>query len=146
MENNSFTFEKVMMIDDTEMHRYVASYFIKKHNFSREILEFGMATEALKFFEENQHNPDALPQVILLDIRMPEMDGFQFLEHLKLLPSIAKELICIVLLSSTLDPQDQARAEQNEIVKAFMGKPLDEAKLQEIHRLYKETFPVTVFV
>lgn len=136
MEN--YIFERVMIIDDTPIDRYVASYTMKKNHFAREIIEFDMATKAIDFLIENKNIPDNLPQIILLDIRMPEMDGFQFLEKLSSLPVPVCECCCIIMLTSSLDPTDQERAEKNKVVKKFINKPLDKAMLEELHQIYRQ--------
>ena len=136
METNEFKFERVMIIDDTKIDRYVATFMLKKNSFAREIMEFDMATKAIVFLEENQNNPEKLPQVILLDIRMPEMDGFQFLERLELLPQSLKQSCCIIMVSSSLDPEDLERVEKSNIAKKLINKPLSEAKLKEIEELF----------
>lgn len=138
MNKELFMFERIMIIDDTKIDRYLASFIIKKYHFAKEILEYDMATNAIEFLEQNQNNSEKLPQVILLDIRMPEMDGFQFLERLALLPQSVKQCCCIIMISSSLDPNDLNRAENNPIVKKFINKPLSEAKLQEIQELYSQ--------
>jgi len=136
MEANLFMFDKVMIVDDTKIDRYVASFAMKKNKFTREILEFDMATKAIAFLENNQHLPENLPQIIILDIRMPEMDGFQFLERMSLLPQSIKKSCCIIMLSSSLDPSDHNRAESNPVVKKFINKPLNKGSLEEIRNLY----------
>jgi len=131
-DKHDFYFNKVMLIDDTEIDRYVTAFTMKKNNFAREIMEFGIAGEAIEFLEENLHHPDALPEIILLDIRMPEIDGFQFLETLSAFQKDLKQHVAVFLLSSSLDTEDFKLAEQFEIVKKFINKPFDRSRLEEI--------------
>lgn len=62
--------------------------------------------------------------IILLDIKMPEMDGFAFLEEFEKLDKKNSNQIMIFMLSSTLDPKDKTRAENNIFVKKLLSKPL----------------------
>jgi CheY-like chemotaxis protein len=139
MEPEKFTFDRVMVIDDTPQDRYIASFVIKKYNFGKEVVEFDMATKAIKFLEENQTQAEKLPQVILLDIRMPQMDGFEFLERMAQLPQSVKNSCCIIMVSSSLDPSDHERAENNPVVKKFLNKPLNRSNLEEIVSLFNES-------
>jgi CheY-like chemotaxis protein len=139
MDSTSYAFDRVMIVDDTKIDRFIVSRAMIKYNFARDIKEFDMATTAIKFIEENQDNPEILPQIIILDVRMPEMDGFQFLERLSKNPQALKHSCCIVMLSSSLDPADHERAENNPVVKKFMNKPLRKENLDEITALYQSS-------
>ncbi len=143
MEPGEFQFKCVMIVDDTKIDRYIATHVIRNNHFSENILEFDMATHAIKYLEQNQEHPELLPEIILLDIRMPEMDGFQFLERLSLLPQSVKHSCCIVMLSSSLDPLDHNRAENSLVVKKFVNKPLRKENLDEIVSLYNNLYAVT---
>ena len=136
---NKFQFKRVMIVDDTKIDRYVASHVLKKNQFAKEVMEFDMATKAIDYIEQNQDKSELLPEVILLDIRMPEMDGFQFLERLALLPQSLKQSCCIVMLSSSLSPFDHERAESNPVVKKFLNKPLKKENIEEIIALYNSS-------
>src|SRR5688500_15272406 len=95
-----------------------------------------MSTKAIEYLEAHQGHPEALPEVILLDISMSEMVGSQFLERLSRLMQSVKQSCCIVMLSSSLNPSDHERATNIPIVKKFINKPLSKADLDEIRELY----------
>lgn len=139
MDRKDFTFERVMIIDDTQIDRYLASYAMKKNHFTKEIIECDMATKALEYLEANKNDPEKIPQVILLDIRMPEMDGFEFLERISSLPQFTDNSCYIIMLSSSLSRADHERADSNPIVKKFINKPLKNENLEQIKELFLTT-------
>jgi len=73
--------------------------------------------------------------IILLDIKMPKMDGFEFLKHFDALPEDLKKKTQIFMLSSTLDPDDLKRANENCYVKKLFTKPLSVIQFKEVINL-----------
>ncbi|MCF6405040.1 response regulator [Chitinophaga filiformis] len=132
MDSNNFNFEKVMVVDDAEIDRFLAKKVLTKHAFAREVLPLDSATDALSYLEENQENKDALPDLIFLDINMPKMNGFDFLEEYKKLPEAVKKKCIIVMLSSSLLPEDRELAMNNPYVCQFLNKPLTGDKLKDV--------------
>lgn len=123
-ENIDYKFEKVMVIDDTAEDTYITSYVIKKSNYSREILKFDLATEALEYLQLNINNPSLLPEAIFVDIYMPLMTGFEFLDEYEKLPEDYKSKCTVFVISSSFDERDINRARSNKNVKAYIEKPL----------------------
>jgi CheY-like chemotaxis protein len=131
-----FAFERIMIIDDRKIDRYIAASVIKKNAFAEEIIEFDLATKALTYLQENQAHPDKLPQIILLDINMPQMNGFEFLEKLAELPGHMEKLCCVVMLTTSLSTSDHDRAAALPSVKRFINKPLNKESLNSIRQAY----------
>jgi response regulator RpfG family c-di-GMP phosphodiesterase len=134
MHSDKFHFDKVIIIDDSEVDRYIATYFIKKESFANEIIEFELAEEAIKFLEKNRNNFRHLHVLILLDIQMPQINGFEFLEKIHDFLHDTKENCSIAILSSSSDISDRKRAKGNPFIKKFIQKPLNETKIGEIKK------------
>ena len=99
---------------------------------SRESLEL-FSSNALRFLDGIRNAPEQIPDYIFLDIRMPEMDGFGFLEEYLLLPNALKEHCIIFMLTSSGDQKDVEKAAQYSYVKKFLRKPLDQAILKGLN-------------
>lgn len=113
---------KFLLIEDNLIDQLVTSQLLKKKLGLTEITIANNGIEGMQWLYANQITFDD-PLIILLDIRMPEMDGFEFLTEFEKLPENFKNKIQIFMLSSTLDSEDIQRAEKNKYVKRLLGKP-----------------------
>ena len=93
---------------------------------------FHSGIEALDYLGKYTDVPEMLPNFILLDIQMPEMDGFEFLERYKKLPKQIIDKCPVAMLSSTLDFGDIKRAEANAYVVKLLKKPLSIVELSKL--------------
>jgi CheY-like chemotaxis protein len=133
MDNlNGKRFKRVMVIDDNEIDRYIANRNITKYAFAEEVITMESSRSALNFLESLKDTPEQLPQLIFLDIRMPEIDGFGFLEEYEKLPDSVKKNCIIMMLTTSLNPTDHERAKNNQFVNRFLNKPLDKEKIDSL--------------
>lgn len=117
------------IIDDDKLSIKLMSMLIEKNNFCEEIIPFHNSQTALDELKSNADNPLKLPDVILLDLNMPVIDGWQFLDEFSLVP-FAKEIL-IFIVSSSIDPCDLEMAKNYPIVKSYIVKPLTSEKLKQ---------------
>ena len=115
----------VWLIDDDRPTNLLNKILMIETGFSKEVKDFAYAEDALK--ELASEDAD-FPDLILLDINMPRMNGWEFLEALEAMNRIVTPPT-ILMLSTSLNPVDQARAEDNEIVSGFIKKPLTSEQL-----------------
>ena len=119
-----------MVIDDSRIDRFVAERIIKRSFFAEEVMLMESAISALEYLQGVQEATD-LPEVIFLDIRMPVMDGFGFLDNYNTLSEKVKRNCIIAMISSSADVNDHMRAKSSQYVSCFMEKPLDKEKLDQ---------------
>jgi CheY-like chemotaxis protein len=123
--------ESFFYIDDNEYEHYIVESLIKSYSDSKKITFFLKGREAIHFLEKNKSNFNELPDIILLDLFMPDFSGWDFLEEFKIFyPELAKK-IKIYIVSSSVDKQDIARSESYPFVKSFFTKPLTPAMVKE---------------
>jgi CheY-like chemotaxis protein len=125
-------FEKVMIIDDNNIDLYITKRLIIKNNFGKEVLEYNAASDALKYLQDNQDNIPMLPLIIFIDIYMPAMSGFEFLEAYDKLPATLKKYCKVYIISSTIDEYDIERSRLDKNLTAFQVKPITKQFLDSI--------------
>lgn len=111
-----------LLIEDNVIDQLVTTQLLKKNFDLTEIIIANNGKEGMQWLHDHEIGLDD-PLIILLDIRMPEMDGFEFLSEYEKLPDTFKRKTQIFMLSSTLDSEDIQRAENNTHVQRLLGKP-----------------------
>ncbi len=122
----------ICIVDDDEVYKFTVTKTIEHHKLARKILMFSDGEEALDFMIDNVANSHHLPDIIFLDINMPIMDGFQFMEeYVKLKPRVGKN-ITVYMVSSSMDPFDVDRAKKISEISDYILKPIKPGQLSEI--------------
>ena len=135
--------KKVLVIDDDEVTCFLHSNLLEEMGVCEEIHCIHDAEEALVYIQEGIER-QIYPDLILLDLNMSGMDGFEFLESLRTLKSEEISKLNIVMLSATLSrKQKEAAASFEDLLKGCFLKPLDEALVEKILCLipYNEELP-----
>jgi CheY-like chemotaxis protein len=120
-------YHTVMLIDDNEIDNLINQKMIEAASIAENIYTHTGAKSAIEFLknmEKLEVADKVLPDVIFLDIDMPLMDGFQFLDEFEKLTNVAKKKCKIVMLTSSINPQDFNRSKKYENVRLFLNKPL----------------------
>jgi CheY-like chemotaxis protein len=122
----------ICIVDDDEVYKFFVKKILKIKKLAENVLTFPDGEEAYNYIEQNKENPEKLPDIIFLDINMPIMDGFQFMEeYTKLKAKVAKK-ITIYMITSSIDPIDLERSKKYTEISNFITKPITAEVLQRI--------------
>ena len=121
----------VLIVEDNPIDVFINTRVVEQSGLAKEVMAIQTAREALELLTKRSVNSD-LPEIIFLDIRMPDIDGFEFLVEFSELPQRVLELCKIVMLSSTIDPLELEKARNSPFVLAFIPKPLTRDKIIEL--------------
>lgn len=126
------TVDTICVIDDNDVYQFVMKNSISKLNPNIKILAYLNGEEGIESLKEMIENKQPLPDVILLDINMPVMDGWEFMnEFIKIKPKLPR-VMPIYLTTSSLDASDIDKAKSYEDITGFLSKPIDRHTLLKI--------------
>ena len=124
--------KKIVLIDDDATTNYLNKLIIEKSKLVDEVLTFDSAQDALNYFNSEEDEEDEM--LVLLDINMPVMNGWQFLDHYETLNKSAENKI--VILTSSINPSDKQLAENKKGILDYKSKPLSIDMLSDLVTSY----------
>ncbi len=126
-------YKKVLVIDDNEVDIFVAEKSVRETSFAETIVSKMSAQAGLDYLKSMESTPEELPAIIFLDIIMPVMDGFGFLDEFDKLSDEIHKNCKVILLSTSESFNDLNRANKNKYVRKFLTKPLLKEALEAIN-------------
>lgn len=131
--------KNIFLVDDDDLYVFLTKKIVEPTKLVGQINVFGNGKSAIDFIRENAANPGLLPDIILLDINMPVLDGWGFLEDYTLLmPELSKKII-LYIVSSSISPHDVEKAKGIKAVSDFIMKPFTKEKFLNVVEKYVET-------
>lgn len=124
--------KRACVIDDDPIYTYWTKKIMDELQFSEDILIFENGQDAIEGLKKITQRGEKLPKVILLDINMPIMDGWDFLEDFVKLPNNNKDKVYVYIVSSSVAQQDLERVKEFDVVHNYILKPLTHRELSEI--------------
>ena len=129
-------YTSVMLIDDNEIDNLINQKMIEAANMAEYIYTHTGAKSAIEFLKNIEKidtlGHQVLPDIIFLDIDMPLMDGFQFLDEFEKLMSSTREKCKIIMLTSSINPRDLDKSKKYDHVRKYINKPLAQESLESI--------------
>lgn len=126
------TIPNVLLIDDDESTNFIHQIVIEDSGCVENVVVYDSAKEALSYL----NSASVIPDVIFLDINMPGMNGWEFLEQYSLLNEHLTNNIMLFVLSTSMNPSDEQKANENKFVTGFLSKSLTEEVMLEITDKY----------
>jgi CheY-like chemotaxis protein len=129
----------VLLVDDDYTSNFLSQIIIESTQFANHIHLSQNGAEALEFLQERFYKQADVeeatcPEYIFLDINMPVMDGFEFLDEFEKLPLVRKSNISIVMLTSSHNKKDMERAKRYNVA-GYLAKPLTEEKIKSLVKI-----------
>lgn len=125
--------DATVLIDDSDIDLFIQKRFLEVYQFSKNFTSYRSAEEALE--QLNSTREQSAPDVIFLDLNMPNVDGFGFLEGFKSLPHEVRDKSKIVVLTSSNSQKDRALAFTYQNVVHFVTKPLKQSDIEDLKKI-----------
>ncbi|PQB06828.1 response regulator [Polaribacter filamentus] len=125
----------IAIIDDDRVYHFILSSIINKNKLADSILSFMDGEEAIQYLTNNKTENEKIPDIVFLDMNMPIMDGWLFLEEYERIKKDITKKTVIFMISSSVDPLDIERAGNIIEITDYIVKPI---KLSEVKKIFKK--------
>jgi CheY-like chemotaxis protein len=133
--------QSILIIDDDEVNNFICSKIIEEERIANKITTTLGVDEALEYINKGIRKEASLPDLILLDLNMPVLTGWDFLDRYQKLERELHKEIVLVILSSSAFQDDIKKAKTYKAVSAYKTKPITKQLLTEIRMEYFEQVP-----
>jgi two-component system, chemotaxis family, chemotaxis protein CheY len=123
---------KIALIDDDVIFKKLTKIRLRRYDLSKDILTFRDGEEAISYLKEHAKQVEALPDIILLDINMPKMNGWDFLKKFRKIKFDLRKTIKLYMVSSSFNPDDMDKANEYQDLLGYFVKPISESDYKEI--------------
>ncbi|MDB5022553.1 MAG: response regulator transcription factor [Mucilaginibacter sp.] len=123
---------KLIFIDDDPIDHFLMKHILRSKNYFDTTTYTIYGSLVLDYIEENKANAEKLPDVIFLDLNMPQYSGWEFLDRLQKLQSEINKEIKVYVISSSLGPADRETSSKYSFVSEFISKPVDKYEIERI--------------
>ena len=133
----------VSIIDDDALFQFSIRKILTATDAIDKVLQFANGSDAIDYFLENKNQASNLPDLVFLDLNMPLMNGWQFMDKF-LEQTFAKKNIMIYICTSSVNNKDQEKFRSYSELKGYIIKPLHKAEIYEVmDREVHQTYPIT---
>ncbi|MBQ0908829.1 response regulator [Flavobacterium sp. F-328] len=118
------TKKSIWIVDDDPIYQIIANKIIQRSDMFSEVTTFKNGREAMNIVHQVLENKNTIPDIILLDINMPVMDGWEFMEELTAIkPQIQKEF-SVYIVSSSIAVEDKSKSKKYNDILGYLSKPI----------------------
>jgi CheY-like chemotaxis protein len=135
-----FSVNYAMVIDDVEEDIYVLEKMIERYCFCKQLIKCNNAIDALAYLQQHADSSDKLPEIIFLDLAMPELNGVEFLEHFSRLPASIRKRCSLYVYSSSKMDEDVYMNGKHPLVAGFVPKPINLIFLLGVNSDHEQRF------
>jgi CheY-like chemotaxis protein len=121
----------IVLVDDNETTSFLNNRLLSRLALATQVSTFSRADEAYRFLWQDAQNDESKVDLVFVDLKMPGMSGFEFLEQYNQLPTDVQERTVVAVLTTSMHAADTARVAQYPKVE-YLTKPLTEEKLQRL--------------
>ena len=125
-------FPHFIIIDDSQLDCFIGEKIIQNTGTFSSVKSYTQAAEAYEIIKNSDPSPAEAITIVVLDIQMPVMNGFQFVENFELLPENIRANYAIFMFSSSINENDKNRIEYHPCIRKFYGKPISKEIVAKI--------------
>jgi CheY-like chemotaxis protein len=125
----------IAIVDDDIIFQFTLTRVINHNKQAERIITFSDGEKVIQYLTDNKKNTENIPDIIFLDVNMPIMDGWQFMEEYATIKADIKKKVNIFMWSSSVNPIDIERASEISEISDYIIKPI---KLEDVKRFFEK--------